>query len=116
VALSSLGANRYAGYYGALGPAKAALEATVRYLACELGRDKIRVNALSPCLIDDPEHYAEAPDVAEFLPAVAKRTPLGRRLATPADIARAVAGLLGPDFGFVTGQVITVDGGYSLLA
>jgi NAD(P)-dependent dehydrogenase (short-subunit alcohol dehydrogenase family) len=116
VAVSSLGSDRYASYYGALGPAKAALENTVCYLAAELGREEIRVNALAPCLIDDPEHFADLPDVAKFLSAVAKRTPLGRRLATPVDIARAVAALVGPDLGFVTGQVIRIDGGYGLLA
>jgi NAD(P)-dependent dehydrogenase (short-subunit alcohol dehydrogenase family) len=116
VAVSSLGSARYAGYYGALGPAKAALESTVRYLAAELGPELIRVNAVSPCLIDDPAHVAEAAEVAKFLVAAARRTPLGRRLAVPADIARAIAGLLGPDFGYLTGQTIVLDGGYSLLA
>jgi NAD(P)-dependent dehydrogenase (short-subunit alcohol dehydrogenase family) len=116
VAVSSLGSDRYAGYYGALGPAKAALESTVRYLAVELGRSGVRVNAVSPCLIDDPAHGSDAPDVARFLEATAKRTPLNRRLARPDDIARVIASVVGPDFGCVTGQIIVVDGGYSLLA
>jgi NAD(P)-dependent dehydrogenase (short-subunit alcohol dehydrogenase family) len=116
MAVSSLGAHQYASYYGALGPAKAALESTVRYLAAELGPELIRVNAVSPCLIDDPEHFDNAPDVAKFLAAAARRTPLGRRLAVPADVARAIAGLLGPDFGYLTGQTVVLDGGYSLLA
>jgi len=116
VAVSSLGSDRYAGYYGALGPAKAALESTVRYLAGELGPELIRVNAVSPCLIDDPAHMADAPEVAKFLGAAARRTPLGRRLAVPADIARVIAALVGDDLAFVTGQVLVVDGGYSLLA
>lgn len=116
VAVSSLGADRYAGYYGALGPAKAALETVVRYLAVELGRTGVRVNGVSPCLIDDPQHFEDAPDVMRFFEATAKRTPLNRRLATPADVARVIAALLGPDFGSVTGQIITIDGGYGLLA
>lgn len=116
VGVSSLGADHYAGYYGALGPAKAALESTVRYLAGELGPQLIRVNAVSPCLIDDPAHVADAPEVAKFLAGAARRTPLGRRLAVPADIARVIAALVGDDLAYVTGQILVVDGGYSLLA
>lgn len=116
VAVSSLGAHRYAGYYGVLGPAKAALETTVRYLAVEFGRSGVRVNAVSPCLIDDPQHFADAPDVMRFLEVTAKRTPLNRRLARPADVARTIAALLGPDFGCVTGNVVVIDGAYSLQA
>ncbi len=116
VAVSSLGSDRYAGYYGALGPAKAALESTVRYLAVEFGRSGVRVNAISPCLIDDPAHLPGAPDVMRFVDATAKRTPLNRRLARPDDIARVIASLTGPDFDCVTGQIVVVDGGYSLVA
>jgi NAD(P)-dependent dehydrogenase (short-subunit alcohol dehydrogenase family) len=116
VAVSSLGAQRYAGYYGAIGPAKAALETTVRYLAVEFGPSGVRVNAVSPCLIDDPQHFADAPEVMRFVEATARRTPLNRRLAEPGDVARTIAALLGPDFDCVTGQVIVVDGAYSLLA
>ena len=115
VAVSSLGSWQYAGYYGALGPAKAALESTIRYLAAELGRDGVRVNGVSPCLIDDLQHVAEAPEVAAFMAATAKRTPL-RRLATPDDIARTILALASPECAFVTGEVVKVDGGYSLLA
>jgi NAD(P)-dependent dehydrogenase (short-subunit alcohol dehydrogenase family) len=115
VAVSSLGSWLYASYYGALGPAKAALESSVRYLAAELGRDGVRVNAVSPCLVDDAQHVADAPEVAAFFEATAKRTPL-RRLATPDDVAGVIVGLGSPDFGLVTGEVVRVDGGYRLLA
>lgn len=115
VAVSSLGSWLYASYYGALGPAKAALESTVRYLAAELGRDGVRVNAVSPSLVDDPQHLADAPEVAAFLEAAARRTPL-RRLATPDDVAAVILALGSPDFGLVTGEVLKVDGGYGLLA
>jgi NAD(P)-dependent dehydrogenase (short-subunit alcohol dehydrogenase family) len=116
VAVSSLGSERYAGYYGALGPAKAALECLVRYLSVELGRDGIRVNAVSPCLVDDLQHFDDAPEVMAFLEATAKRTPLSRRLATPSDIAVTLAELVaGAGFATVTGQVIRADGGYSLV-
>lgn len=114
VAVSSLGSDRVSGFYGALGPAKAALEATMRYLAVALGRDRIRVNAIAPGLIDDSAHLADAAEVMALLADTAKRTPLGRQLPAPIDIARTIAGLLSPDMAFVTGQVVKVDGGYSL--
>jgi NAD(P)-dependent dehydrogenase (short-subunit alcohol dehydrogenase family) len=114
VAVSSLGAARTAAFYGALGPAKAALEATVRYLAVELGRDGIRVNAVSPGLVDDEEHLNDVPEVMALRSATANRTPLSRRLPTPADIARTIAALLSDDLAFVTGQILRVDGAYSL--
>jgi NAD(P)-dependent dehydrogenase (short-subunit alcohol dehydrogenase family) len=115
VAVSSLGSQRYAGYYGALSLAKAALETAVRYLAVELGPSGVRVNAVCPCLIDNPQHFDDAPHVRRFLEKTARRTPLEHRLATPQEIARSIAALIGPDLARVTGQVIVVDGGYSLL-
>jgi NAD(P)-dependent dehydrogenase (short-subunit alcohol dehydrogenase family) len=115
IAVSSLGAQMCAGYYGALGPAKAAMETTVRYLAAELGPEGVRVNAVSPCLVDDLQHVPEAPDVARFMERTAKRTPL-RRLATPDEIAGTILALASPACSFVTGEVLKVDGGYSLMA
>jgi NAD(P)-dependent dehydrogenase (short-subunit alcohol dehydrogenase family) len=115
IAVSSLGAQLYASYYGALGPAKAAMETTVRYLAAELGPEGIRVNAVSPCLVDDLQHLPDAPDVVRFMERTAKRTPL-RRLATPDEIAGAILALASPACSFVTGEVLKVDGGYSLMA
>jgi len=118
VTVSSLGADSYANYYGAIGPAKAALENTVRYLAAEHGRRGVRVNAVSPCLVDDPSHRIGIDVPEEFeatVQAVAKRTPM-RRLATSAEIASVIVALLSSQMSFVTGQTIKVDGGYSLLA
>jgi NAD(P)-dependent dehydrogenase (short-subunit alcohol dehydrogenase family) len=117
VAVTSLGATTYARYYGALGPAKAAMEALVKYYGAELGPKGVRVNAVSPCLIDNPGHGGEdrIAGIHEVIAAVAAKTPM-RRLATPDEIASVVVALTTPAFGFVTGQVIAVDGGYSLLA
>lgn len=114
VAVSSLGSQRVSNFYGALGPAKAALEATVRHLAVSVGRDRVRVNAIAPGLIDDPGHLDDAPDVMALRADTAKRTPLGRQLPSPGDIARTIIGLLSDDMAFVTGEVLKVDGGYSL--
>jgi NAD(P)-dependent dehydrogenase (short-subunit alcohol dehydrogenase family) len=114
VAVSGITADLYAKYYGPIGPAKGALETLVRYLAAELGPRGIRVNAVSPCLIADEDH--DRPEAVEpFWDQVARRTPL-RRLAAPDDIAGAIVALLGADLRFVTGHVLVVDGGYTLLS
>ena len=63
VVVGSLGSEYYARYYGALGPAKAALDGLVRYLGAELGPDGVRVNGVSPCLVDDPGSAHDAPEV-----------------------------------------------------
>ncbi|WP_433598238.1 SDR family oxidoreductase [Nocardia sp. CA-135953] len=117
VAVSSLGANHYARYYGAIGPAKAAMENLIRYYGAELGPRGVRVNGVSPSLVDNPGHGGEdiITGVQEMIQGVAKKTPL-RRLAKPEELASVVVALLGSDFSFVTGQTIAVDGGYSLLA
>ncbi|MFE9322590.1 SDR family oxidoreductase [Nocardia sp. NPDC052278] len=117
VAVSSLGANHYARYYGAIGPAKAAMENLIRYYGAELGPRGVRVNGVSPSLVDNPGHGGEdiIAGVQEMIEGVAKKTPL-RRLAKPEELASVVVALLSSDFAFVTGQTIAVDGGYSLLA
>ena len=53
--------------------------------------------------------------MAPFWEAVRQRTPL-RRLASPDDIASSIVALLGADLAFVTGHVLVVDGGYTLLS
>lgn len=114
VAVSGITADRYAKYYGPIGPSKGALETLVKYLAAELGPRGIRVNAISPCLIADDDHW-KPDDVAPFWEQVRQRTPL-RRLATPDDIANTIVALLGPDLCYVTGNIMLVDGGYTLLS
>ncbi|RNL62356.1 SDR family oxidoreductase [Nocardioides marmoriginsengisoli] len=117
VACSSLGANRYARYYGAIGPAKAAMENLVRYFGAELGPRGIRVNGVSPSLVDNPGHGGEdiIAGVQDVIQAVADKTPL-RRLSQPEEIASVAVALMSSDFSFVTGLTIPVDGGYTLLA
>ncbi|MEO7007158.1 MAG: SDR family oxidoreductase [Terrimesophilobacter sp.] len=117
VAVSSLGANHYARYYGAIGPAKAAMENLVRYFGAELGPRGVRVNGVAPSLVDNPGHGGEdiISGVAEMQAAVAQKTPL-RRLGHPDELASTIVALLSSDFRFVTGLTIPVDGGYSLLA
>jgi enoyl-[acyl-carrier protein] reductase III len=110
VAISSQGASRFIPAYGALGPAKAALEGLVRQLACELAPRGVRVNAVRAGLVDN--------DVLRRFPdgmrdAVVRRTPMGR-LGRPEEVAAVAEFLLGPEAAWIVGQVIEVDGGFSL--
>jgi NAD(P)-dependent dehydrogenase (short-subunit alcohol dehydrogenase family) len=114
VAVSSLGSERTSPHYGAVGPANAALEATVRYLAVALGPDRIRVNAIAPLLVDETSNHQEGDEVSPLMAAVAKKTPFGHEIPTASGIARTIAALLSDDMRFVTGQVFKTDGGYSL--
>ncbi|HEY5622701.1 MAG TPA: SDR family oxidoreductase [Gammaproteobacteria bacterium] len=113
VALSSLGSIRAIPNYGAMGPAKAALEAVVRYLAVELGGTKIRVNAVSggPVVTDSLRKF---PDADAMLAEAVRRTPAGR-LGDPEDIADVVVFLLSPEARWIFGQTLIADGGLSLV-
>ncbi|SEG93518.1 Enoyl-[acyl-carrier-protein] reductase [NADH] [Actinacidiphila yanglinensis] len=109
VAVSSAGARQAVRGYLTQGVAKAALESLVRYLAVEFAPLGITVNAVSPSKIAT----ASGPVGPEA--ALAARTPAGR-LTTAEDVAGAVMLLCHPDAGWVHGQVLTVDGGLSLVA
>lgn len=87
---------------------KAAVVGLTRSLALELAPSHIRVNAVAPgCIDTDMVHSLGR----ETMDALAQDTPLGR-LGTPEDIAAAVAFLAGEDASFITGQVLTADGGF----
>lgn len=100
----------------AMGSAKAALESLVRYFAVALARRGITVNAISPGWIEDSVLNSLPEPVQDALRQWHSRgwTPMGR-LGTPADIGNAVALLCSKDAGWITGQVIYVDGGASLM-
>jgi 3-oxoacyl-[acyl-carrier protein] reductase len=86
---------------------KAGLSGMTRALARELGSHGIRVNAIAPGYLEtDMSHALSDSQRAQII----RRTPLGR-LGTPEDIAPWVEFLLSTESGFMTGQVLTIDGG-----
>ena len=114
VAITSPGAVRVLPDYISVGASKAALNALVRYLAVELAPKHIAVNAVSPGIVetDALKHFSFMQD-EQVIPRAIANTPAGR-LVTPQDIANAVMFLCSPMADMIRGQVITVDGGYTL--
>ncbi len=112
VAVSSIGSQRTIPNYAGMGAAKAALECLARYLAVEYAPHGVAVNAVSGGAVTTTS-WTEMPEAEVALADIARRTPAGR-VATPEDIAAAVLFLCGPDADMIRGQVLVVDGGYSL--
>jgi enoyl-[acyl-carrier protein] reductase I len=108
--LTYLGSTRVFKNYNVMGVAKAALEASVRYLAADLGADNIRVNAISA----GPIKTLAAMGISGFssiLGVYRERAPLGRNIEL-ADVAEAAMFLLGPAGKAVTAEVLMVDAGF----
>ena len=112
VALTSLGSHRYIPGYAAIGVSKAAIETLVRYLAFELAPRKINVNAVSGGFIDT-DSLKVFPSYDEIIRESTARTPF-KRVGTPEEVANVAAFLCTDKSSWVTGQVIIVDGGYTL--
>lgn len=113
IGISSMGSQRFIPGYAAMGAAKGGLEALTRQLAVELSPRRIRVNTVCGGLIEtDSLRYL--PEGAKMFEFAEQFTPLGR-VGRPDDIARAVALLVNEDAAWITGQVLVVDGGLSLL-
>ncbi|HZQ29020.1 MAG TPA: SDR family oxidoreductase [Acidimicrobiales bacterium] len=96
---------------------KSAVEVYSQGLAAEVARDGVRVHVLRPGLVRSNIHYANGSTVEAyetFLREAVGRIPLGR-VGEPADIAGPVAFLLSDDARWMTGSILTVDGGRSLV-
>jgi NAD(P)-dependent dehydrogenase (short-subunit alcohol dehydrogenase family) len=110
-AMTSEGSTRVVPTYGVVSSAKAALESHVRQLAMELARtgSGITVNAIragvtmTPALMKIPEHDA-------IIAYARRRNPTGR-MTTTQDVANAIVALAGEGTGFISGEIIGVDGG-----
>jgi len=114
--VSSLGSQFALPNYSNIGSAKAALESLTRYLAAELGPKGITCNVISPGVVETDSVRFYAKDAfATFKANVISRTPMGR-LTQPEDVAGVALFLASEAAGFITGQVIGVDGGLTLIA
>jgi enoyl-[acyl-carrier protein] reductase I len=111
--LSFLGSERVYPNYNVMGVAKAALEASVRYLASELGPKNIRVNAVSA----GPIKTLAAAGISGFsgiLQTYRDRAPMRRTVET-SEVADAAMLFLGPAGKAITGEVLLVDAGYHVM-
>ena len=111
--MTYMGSERVIPNYNVMGVAKAALEASVRYLAYDLGPAGIRVNAISA----GPIRTLAAKGVKDFnsmLHIVEERSPL-RKTTDPAEVADTALFLTSPLSRGITGEVIHVDGGYNIM-
>ena len=91
---------------------KAAVNSTTKVLANELGPRKIRVNAVSPGMVDTEGYRAAGIGESEWRKLVESQTPLGR-IGKPEDIAPAVAFFASQDSSWITGEILTIAGGFN---
>lgn len=111
--LSYYGAEKVMPHYNVMGVAKAALEASVRYLACDLGKNNIRVNAISA----GPLKTLAASGIGDFrymLKWNEYNSPLKRNITTT-DVGRSGVYLLSELSSGVTGEIIYVDSGFHVV-
>lgn len=114
VTLTYLGGERVLPNYNVMGVAKASLDASVRYLASDLGKDGIRVNSISA----GPIRTLSAKGISDFnsiLKEIEERSPL-RRTTTPEEVGDTALFLFSDLSRGMTGENLHVDSGYHILA
>ncbi|MGM7719619.1 enoyl-ACP reductase FabI [Metabacillus sp. Hm71] len=114
VTLTYLGGERVLPNYNVMGVAKASLEASVRYLASDLGKDGIRVNSISA----GPIRTLSAKGISDFnsiLKEIEERSPL-RRTTTPEEVGDTALFLFSDLSRGMTGENLHVDSGYHIIA
>ena len=111
--MSYYGSQMVVENYGVMGPVKAALEASVRYLAAELGPKGIRVNAISPGPLKT-RAASGIPEFDELLDKAQSKAP-ARSLVGIDDVGMATAFLALDAAKLITGETLYVDGGYHII-
>ena len=113
VALTYYGSSKVLEGYNVMGVAKAALEASIRYLADNLGKDEIRVNGVSA----GPIKTLSAKGIKDFgsiLKVVEEKAPLHKNVTTY-QVGNVVSFLLSQMSDSITGQIIFADNGYNIM-
>ncbi len=116
VNITSMGSQLVLPDYVVVGASKAALETITRYMAVELAPHDIAVNAVSPGMVatEALTHFRQLqPNLDATMRQVHEGTPAGR-MVVPEDVAGTVAFLCSPEAAMIRGQIITVDGGFTL--
>lgn len=111
--MTYLGGERVLPNYNIMGVAKASLDASVRYLASDLGKDNIRVNAISA----GPIRTLAAKGVSDFnsiLKQIEEKAPL-RRTTTPEEVGDTALFLMSDLSRGITGEILHVDSGYHIM-
>lgn len=111
--LTSSGSTRVIKYYGAVSAAKACLESHIRQIAMELGIKGISANALKAGVTDTPA-LRKIPGSDKMLSNANNRNP-SHRLTVPEDVAQFILSVYKTDSNWMTGNVINVDGGESIV-
>ncbi|GAA2077225.1 SDR family oxidoreductase [Pseudolysinimonas kribbensis] len=112
IGLGSIGAQLGSGYGGSYGAAKAALHAWMYWLAQELGPQGVTANLVLPGYVPDTEFFGDR--VTEEFDRVRVERSLVGRAGTAAEIAATIGFLASADAGYITGQLIGVNGGMVL--